>query len=468
MGERAAESPNRLTARQREIAELVAAGLTNREIAKRLFISERTADGHLEQIRNKLGVSSRAQIAAWLVQQSSGSTLAPAPPVQVVPRPRGWTVIALVAGVLVVVLGLSATALFLLAQRPAPAPLPGSITTYAGTGNSSVQPDGISASAADIVPAGLAFDQNGQLYFFDSERLRMIDRSGAISTIGGSTTAGYSGDGGAPTLAQFRPAIEPLALTGLVVDSQGTVYVSDAGNQRVRRVAPGTTVETVAGTGEPGYGGDGGPSHDAQLRFPRGLALAPSGDLYIADSGNNRIRKVDASGQITTVAGTGSPGFSGDGGPATEAQLNGPEGLTFDPLSGSLLIADTLNHRVRKVNADGRITTSAGSGRPSFEGDGTRATAASLRLPLAVSLDSRGNLYILDAGNLRVREVNTRGLIYTVVGDGSQEVSPPIGDGQPATRASLLAPVALTLDSHDNLYIADIASARIRRVEAIG
>lgn len=222
------------------------------------------------------------------------------------------------------------------------------------------------------------------------------------------------------------------------------------------------TITTVAGDGKQGFSGDGGPATSAQIFDSHGLAVDPSGNLYIADTNNWRIRKVSISGIITTVAGKGTEGFSGDGGAATSAALY-PWGVALDP-SGNLYIADGRNYRVRKVSTSGIISTVAGNGTKGFSGDGGPATSAELRSPSCVAVDSEGNIYIDDEGNDRIRKVDTSGVITTVAGGGSNGLA----EGGPATSAEISDPVGLAVDSGGNVYFADANNGRIRKVSTAG
>jgi trimeric autotransporter adhesin len=333
------------------------------------------------------------------------------------------------------------------------------ITTIAGNGTQGFSGDGGPATSAQLrTPGeGIAVDGAGNVYFSDTgnSRVRKVTPGGTISTFAGTGGGGAIGDGGLATSARIDT---PL---GLAVDGLGNVYIADAGpgsGARVRKVNPAGIITTYAGTSASSFSGDGGPATAAALYAPRGLALDGQGNLYIADMYNQRIRKVDSSGTITTFAGT-SQGFSGDGGPATSAKLAYPEQVTTDG-SGNVYIADTSNRRVRKVSPSGTITTFAGSGGGPL-GDGGPATSATLSYPKGLEVDDQGNLYIADWSNYRVRKVDTGGTITTVVGTGSGGFQ---GDGGPAGSATVFGPVALALDGLGNLYIADSGNYRLRKV----
>jgi uncharacterized repeat protein (TIGR03803 family) len=282
-----------------------------------------------------------------------------------------------------------------------------------------------------------------------------------INTQAGNGTQGYSGDGGPATSAELS------APDGVAVDTSGNIYIGDLGNNRIRKVTVSTgDISTVAGDGTGGYSGDGGPATKAELSSPEGLWVDASGNIYIADHTNSRIRKVTAStGIITTVAGNGTTGYSGDGGPATEAELCAPEDVTVDS-AGNIYIADSCNSRIRKVTVStGIITTVAGDGTAGYSGDGGAATKAELDDPIGVGLDTSGNIYIGDFSNNRVRKVTvSTGIITTVAGDGTNGYS---GDGGPATSAELSFPGGVEVDSAGNIYIADYGNSRIRKVNAL-
>src|SRR6267143_711547 len=281
--------------------------------------------------------------------------------------------------------------------------------------------------------------------------------SQTINTVAG----GGAGDGGAATSASLNFP------SGVALDASGNLYIADQYNHRIRKVAAATgIITTVAGNGSPTFAGDGGAATSASLWSPTGVALDASGNLYIADYNNHRIRKVAAAtGIITTVAGNGGASFAGDGGAATSASLNYPFGVALDA-SGNLYIADQSNYRIREVAAaTGIITTEAGNGSPGFAGDGGAATSASLSFPRSVALDAGGNLYIADYFNQRIRKVDAAsGIITTVAGNGG--IGAFAGDGGTATSASLNRPSGVALDASGNLSIADSFKQRIRKVDA--
>ena len=277
---------------------------------------------------------------------------------------------------------------------------------------------------------------------------------------------GTSGAQGRYTVLADSPSGAQFAGPRTVaVDGSGRVYVTDTENHRIRRIDPSGEVITVAGTGQPGYGGDGGPATSALLRQPHGIALDDAGNLYVADSPNHRIRRIDPAGIITTVAGTGMAGFSGDGGPATSARLNRPRNLIVDP-AGNLLIADTDNHRIRRVEGSVIIATIAGTGAPGSSGDGGPGSAASFDDPRDVALDPEGHLFVVDTEAHRVRRIDAAtGTITTVAGTGMSGLS---GDGGPAAAARLNEPRGVAVDPGGNLFIADSSNNRVRWVDRSG
>jgi len=314
--------------------------------------------------------------------------------------------------------------------------------------------DGVAATAATMTqPRGIALDSSGNVYYADSGTNRIREVSGGIvTTIAGNGTAGFTGDGGQATSAELNTP------STMAVDVNGNVYIVDSGNQRLRKVsASNAVITTVIGNGATGASGDGGAATAAALSLAPSVAVDSSGNLYIAEAGNQRVRRVSR-GIITTVAGDGTQGFSGDSMAATSAQLNTPMGITVDK-SGNLYIADTENQRIREVS-NGTITTVAGNGTRGYSGDGHAATSAQLQHPIAVAVDSSGSLYIADTGNNAIRKISN-GIISTVVGGVFKGFC---GDGGAATSAPLNGPSGVAVDGSGNLYIADSADASIRRV----
>ena len=325
------------------------------------------------------------------------------------------------------------------------------ITTVVGNATPGFAGDnGLAASAQLSNPYGLTIDRAGNLYIADSSNnvIRKVS-NGGISTVAGNGSPGFSGDNGPAISAQLAsPA-------SVAVDSAGNLYIADTLNNLVREVSNGI-ITTVAGNRTPGFSGDTGPATSAQLNGPTGVAVDSAGNLYIADSSNNRIRQV-SSGVINTLAGNGNPGFGGDNGPAISAQLYAPSSIAADP-AGNLFIADTFNASVRKVS-NGVITTVAGSGLPGFSGDNGLAVSVLLNNPYGVTVDSAGNIYIADTGNQLIRKVSSSGMIATVAGNGTPGFS---GDTGLATSAQLDNPYGLAVDSAGKVYIADFGNNRIR------
>src|SRR5262249_35319796 len=295
-------------------------------------------------------------------------------------------------------------------------------------------------------PENVAFDAAGNLYIADTgnHRIRKIARDGAVTTFAGTGRIGSSGDGGQATNAELNSP------SGVVFDPAGNAYIADTNNHRIRQVAVDGRITTIAGVGIDDFGGDGGLATAAKLNTPVGLALDGAGNLFIADAGNNRVRKVDLRvGTITTAVGRGY-GDSGDGGASSEALLYFPTSVAFDR-AGNLFIADTGNNRVRKVTSSGVITTFAGDGTAGFKGDGGAALMAQINAPGGLAFDSSGNLFIADQLNHRVRRVSPTGVINTIAGAGAPGSG---GEGGPAALAQLNAPAGVTADRSGNLYIA--------------
>ncbi len=333
------------------------------------------------------------------------------------------------------------------------------ISTIVGTGMAGYNGDGIPAREAQISrPEYAVFGPGGDLFVVDeyNHRIRRVDaRTGVITTIAGHGEKGFGGDGEAAPAALFH---QP---EGITADGQGNLYIADTLNGRIRKIDARTgIITTVAGNGELGVSPDGTPGPQASfLRLAR-LVSDPRGNLYIADSPAQRIRRLDAgTGRVTTVAGSGEMGFTGDGGPATAAQVSFPEGPTLDR-EGNLYFCDLGNHRVRRVDArTGIITTVAGTGEKGFAGDGGPATAARLWSPGRLITDREGNLYIGDTGNSRIRRVDRRtGVIRTVAGNGY------LGDGGPARQANLTIPGDLVY-ADGKVFVADFGNRRIQRID---
>ena len=338
----------------------------------------------------------------------------------------------------------------------------GIITTVAGNGTNGYSGDGGVATNAELnYPFGVAMDTTGNLFIADdgNERIRKVGPNGIITTVAGNGTNGYSGDGGAATNAKLNYP------SGVAVDAIGNLFIADYGNNRIRKVGINGIITTVAGNGAGGYSGDGGVATNAKLNYPFDVAVDTTGNLFIADNDNERIRKVGTNGIITTVAGNGAGGYSGDGGAATNAKLNSPFGVAVDT-TGNLFIADRYNQCIRKVGTNGIINTVAGNGYGAgtyygnYSGDGGAATNAELNDPSGVAVDTTGNLFIADEGNNRIRKVGTNGIIATVAGNGT---SGYYGDGGAATNAELNYPIDVAVDTTGNLFIVDAFNNRIRK-----
>jgi uncharacterized protein (TIGR03437 family) len=376
----------------------------------------------------------------------------------------------------------------------------GIISTVAGNGTFGFAGDGSAATGANLnQPSGVAVDSQGNIYIADTgnARIRKVSSSGTISTVAGNGMVSYSGDGGSATGAQLNGPLGvatdnagnlfiadsqngvvrtvkkgAIASVGggtfvipraIATDGAGNAYVADAQDNRVRKIAIDGTVTTYAGNGTNGFAGDGGPAANAQLSAPAAVAVDAAGNLYIADLGNLRIRKVSANGSISTVAGNGSQSYSGDGGAAINASLNTPLGVAVDT-AGNLYITDSASQVIREVTLDGNINTIAGTGQPGFTGDGGPAIAAQLASPSGIAVDPFGNIFFVD-GTTHIREINSAGIIATVAGNGSIGYS---GDGGMANLAQLNSPAAVWADSAGNLYVADTGNNAIRLLQPTG
>jgi Bacterial Ig-like domain (group 3)/NHL repeat len=343
--------------------------------------------------------------------------------------------------------------------------IPGrAVATTAGTGAMGFAGDGSMALAGKLAnPSAVAYDANGNLYVADAQNhvVRRVSTTGTISTIAGTGIEGYGGDGAAATAALLDTP------SGIAVDRNGNVYIADSHNQRIRKVSAGM-ITTIAGTGTPGFAGDGAAATSAQLWLPVAVAVDSNGNVYIADSNNQRVRMVIGN-IIQTIAGNGEEWYAGDGGTALSAALDTPTGVAVDS-SGNVYVADRHNHRVRMIAASsGAISTVAGSGAASFSGgfsgDGAAATAATLAKPSGVSVDVTGNIYIADTGNQRIRQVGggqvTTGgsSIATIIGSGQQGYGT---DGTTSATVNLNAPKAVAPDAAGNLAISDTLNQRVR------
>ncbi|HMC59994.1 MAG TPA: IPT/TIG domain-containing protein, partial [Candidatus Solibacter sp.] len=335
----------------------------------------------------------------------------------------------------------------------------GILTTLAGTGVPDFGGDGGPAAAAQLnTPTAVALDLQSNLYIADSlnHRIRKLAPGGTITTLAGTGAPGFAGDFGPPAGAQMDKA------EGVGVDAAGNVYIADTLNSRIRRADRGGNIFTYAGNGNASYFGDGLPAVRAAVNQPEGVAVDSAGNVYIADTLDNVVRKVN-NGTITTLAGFGTPGFSGDGGPATSARLDHPSAVAVDA-GGNVLVADTGNNRVRKIDPLGVITTVAGNGDTTFGGDGGPAAGAGLSGPRGVAVDTAGNLYIADTGHNRIRKVTPDGTIATIAGNGTCCYS---GDGGSAATAQLNVPWGLWVDARGSVYAADSGNNAIRMLQPI-
>jgi uncharacterized protein (TIGR03437 family) len=333
----------------------------------------------------------------------------------------------------------------------------GELVTVAGTGVPGFSGDSGAAIDAQIdYTYATAVDVSGNIYIADTanHRVRRIGLDGGISTVAGTGTEGSSGLGGLGTSAQLSFP------RGIATDSAGDVYIADSGNFRVVKLSPDGTLSAFAGNGSEGYSGDRGPAANAQLRMPRGLAADSRGSLYISDSWNFRLRKVDATGIITTVAGTGNNGYSGDGGAGASADLGFIQAVAVDDRTNTIYVSDVLNSVVRAIDgASGLIRTVAGTGSEGFGGDAGSALSAQLHFPRGLAVDSLDELYIADSFNNRLRRVDASGIITTVAGTLVAGFS---GDFLPALQSEMYNPYGLAADVQGNLYVSDLRNYMVR------
>jgi hypothetical protein len=328
------------------------------------------------------------------------------------------------------------------------------IVTVAGTGSAGYSGDGGAATNAELYgPRGVFVDGTDALYICDRTTIRKVQPSygGTITTVAGTATSGYSGDGWPATAAQFN------FVPDVFVDPKGNIYLPDAGNNRLRKVDPSGIIRTIAGTGIAGYNGDGIPATAAQLSAPTGVAVDDTGNIYIADKNNLRIRKIDTFGIISTVCGIGVSGFSPDGSRVDTARMNNIGSVRVDK-NGAIIIAD--NIRIRRIGIDGMIGTLAGNGIQGFTGDGGPATDAQIAGG-ALSIDTSGNIYFADPTTDRIRKVDVEGNINTVVGHAGGGYG---GDGGPPQLAYLAAPQGVAVNEQGEIFIGDCGNNRVRMV----
>ena len=331
------------------------------------------------------------------------------------------------------------------------------MTTIAGNGKREYGGDGKKALKASLEhPTAVAVSSDGIVYIGDSptNRVRMIDKKGKMRTFMGTGETKPNDEIRAPKKTNL---VSPY---GVAVDYEDNVYVLNRGHNYIHKVTPEGEHTIIAGNGRRGFGGDGGLATEATVSWPNHLVADHAGNLFVADTGNHRIRKIDVNGIITTVAGNGEEGFSGDGGPATEAAMRYPSAIDMDE-AGNIYIADFENHRIRKVDTNGIMTTIAGTGEPKYNGDDLAALEANIGEPCGVAVDSKGYVYIGDQVNLRVRVVTPSGKLHTVAEIGKVGTT---GEGGPAHLARMSNPDIITFDAEDNLYIPDNRMGLIRKL----
>jgi sugar lactone lactonase YvrE len=334
------------------------------------------------------------------------------------------------------------------------------ITTVAGTGERGLSGDeGPAIEALIERPTAVALDSEGNLYIADEQNLlvRMVTSDGIMTTVMGT-------DSSDPQKKDQLAVITNLSSAyGIATDKDDNLYVLSRGHSKIFKLGEDGIARRIVGTGQRGFAGDGGPAIDAKINSSNHLVVDAEGNLFIADTGNNRVRKVSADGIITTVVGTGAVGFSGDGGPAIEATMGAPAAIAIDT-EGSLYIADFNNHRIRKVSTDGIITSIAGTGKSGYNGDGMPALECMIGEPCGVAVDRGGYVYIGDQVNNRVRVVTPAGMMYTVAGTGVRGLT---GDGGPAEKAQTSNPDIIALDHEDNLFIPDHINAVVRKLTRV-
>jgi sugar lactone lactonase YvrE len=328
------------------------------------------------------------------------------------------------------------------------------IITVAGSTAGTYVGDGGPATNSNLgTPIGLAIDASGNLYIADygADRVRKVNSAGIITTVAGNGLGIESGDNGPATNAAVGGS------DGVAFDAVGNLYISAVDSNRIRKVDTAGIITTIAGYGRV-YGGDGGPATAAGIGIPSDVVVDGRGNIYFSEQNKSKIRKIDPTGTISTFAGTGLAGYNGDNIPATAAQLNYLKGLAIDD-TGNVYVGDYLNYRVRKIDTFGMITTIAGTGTLSHAGDGGAATAASLSYPAGVATDHAGNIYISDG--LWIRKVDTAGIISTISGGGT---SADFGDGGPATAGSFEQTAGIKVGADGSIYIADGTALRVRKI----
>lgn len=331
------------------------------------------------------------------------------------------------------------------------------IYTICGNGEPDYSGDyGPAINAKVNYPFGIVVDRYDNIYFADgiNSAVRMIDTLGIITTVAGNGFQGYSGDGGPALMARMSI---PLSIA---IDKSHNIYVAEEGNSVIRKIDTHGIITTIAGTGVAGYSGDNGPAVNAQLYAPSAIAFHKNGNLLVACSvETSAIRIIDTTGIIHTIAGTGVAGYAGDNGPATNAQISEVLGLATDT-AGNIYFSDFGNQRIRKINSAGIISTYAGTGVLGFSGDGGPATLAQLHTPGNLTLDSADNLYVVDIDNARIRRISTSGIITTIAGNGSTVWS---GDGGSPLAAGMQVRCS-AFDKKGNIYLTDCMNNRIRKI----
>jgi sugar lactone lactonase YvrE len=319
------------------------------------------------------------------------------------------------------------------------------VTTLAGSGKKGFA-DGAAKEASFKQPAGIALDGSGNIYLADAynNRIRKITPAGVVTTLAGSGKEGFA-DGMGKDAVFNGPA-------GIAIDRDGNIYTAEWKGHRVRKITPAGVVTTLAGSGKAGFAD--GTGAEASFNTPQGVAVDASGNVYVSESGNHRIRKISPSGVVTTVAGSGKPGFAD--GTGAEANFKSPTGIALDAV-GNVYVSDTGNHQIRKITPSGVVTTLAGSGKPGFQ-DG-QGTKASFNVPFGLAVDRNGNIYVADMGNHRIRKITPDGFVTTLAGSGKAAAE----DGY-STAASFNLPWGVAIDEFGAVYVSDQENHKIRKI----